>query len=277
MALDIRYTRVGAGEPLLLVHGIGHRRAAWDPVVPMLAEGREVIAVDLPGFGESPGLPAGMPYDMQTTIANFGDFIDDLGIEQPHIAGNSLGGAIALELGAAGLVRSVTALAPAGFWTATERRYAVALLSSLRMSTRIPESMLRRIAAKPRLRRESMRTIYSHPEAIDEVRFLGDAIAMRDSVAFKPTARAGKTYHCRAVPTVPTTIAWGDRDHVLFPRQADIARRRLPEATHVSLPGCGHVPMGDNPELIAEVILRGSAETSPNDRARPRLIPRKLA
>jgi pimeloyl-ACP methyl ester carboxylesterase len=58
---------------------------------------------------------------------------------------------------------------------------------------------------------------------------------------------------------VPMTIAWGKRDRVLLPRQADIARRRLPKAVHISLPGCGHVPMGDNPELIAEVILRGRA------------------
>ncbi|HYJ69495.1 MAG TPA: alpha/beta fold hydrolase [Nocardioidaceae bacterium] len=260
MGIDIRYLRTGAGERLLLIHGIGHRRQAWDPVIPLLAEEHEVIAVDLPGFGESPGLPEDMTYDMPTTITNFGAFIDDLGIETPHIAGNSLGGAIALELGAAGLARSVTTLSPAGFWTAAERRYAVALLSSLRMSTRIPESMLRRIAANPRLRRESVRTIYSRPDRIDEVRFLGDAMAMRDSVAFKPTAAAGKAYHCRAVPSVPTTIAWGDRDRVLFPRQADIARRRLPNAVHISLPGCGHVPMGDNPELIAEVILRASAE-----------------
>jgi pimeloyl-ACP methyl ester carboxylesterase len=259
MGLDIRYMRTGSGEPLLLIHGIGHRRQAWDPVVPLLAAEREVIAVDLPGFGESPGLPADMTYDMPTTIANFQDFIDDLGIDSPHIAGNSLGGAIALELGAAGLARSVVALSPAGFWTAAERRYAIALLSSLRMSTKIPEGMLRRIAANPRLRRETTRSIYSRADRIEEERFLGDARAMRDSVAFKPTAAAGKRYHCRAVPTVPMTIAWGKRDRVLLPRQAAIARRRLPRAVHISLPGCGHVPMGDNPELIVEVILRGSA------------------
>jgi pimeloyl-ACP methyl ester carboxylesterase len=259
MGLDIRYTRIGAGEPLLLIHGIGHRRQAWDPVVPLLATEREVIAVDLPGFGESPGLPSDMRYDMPTTIINFKRFIDDLGIDSPHLVGNSVGGAIALEVGAAGLASSVIALSPAGFWTAAERRYAIALLSSLRMSTKIPESVLRRIAANPRLRREAQRSIYARPERIDEERFLGDARAMRDSVAFKPTAAAGKRYHCRAVPAVPTTIAWGQRDRVLLPREADIARRRLPKAVHISLPGCGHVPMGDNPELIAEVILRGSA------------------
>jgi pimeloyl-ACP methyl ester carboxylesterase len=257
--LDIRYSRTGSGEPLVLIHGIGHRREAWDPVVPLLAADRDVIAVDLPGFGESPGLPAGMVYDMPTTITNFKRFIDDLGIRPPHIAGNSLGGAIALELGAAGLARSVIGLAPAGFWTAAERRYAIALLTSLRMSTRIPDAVLRGIAANPRLRRETIRSIYARPERIDEERFLGDARAMRDAVAFKPTAAAGKRYHCRAVPAVPTTIAWGARDRVLLPRQADIARRRLPKAVHISLPGCGHVPMGDDPELIAEVILRGSA------------------
>lgn len=264
MGLDIRYTRSGRGEPLLLIHGIGHRRQAWDPVVPLLTGEREVIAVDLPGFGESPGLPDGMTYDMATTIGNFGDFLDDLGIGSAHLVGNSLGGAIALELGAAGLARSVVALAPAGFWTMAERRYAIALLSSLRMSARIPDRMLRRIAANPRLRRETQRTIYAHPERIDQERFLGDARAMRDSVAFRPTAVAGRTYHCRAVPSAPTTVAWGERDRVLLPRQADIARRRLPEAVHILLPGCGHVPMGDNPELIAEVILRGSTEAASN-------------
>jgi pimeloyl-ACP methyl ester carboxylesterase len=258
MGLDIRYARAGAGEPLLLIHGIGHRRQAWDPVIPLLAEKCEVIAIDLPGCGESPGLPAGMRYDMRTTIANFGGLLDDLGIDTPHIVGNSLGGAIALELGAAGMARSVVGLAPAGFWTKAERRYAVALLSSLRMSAWIPDAVLRRIATHPRLRGEPLRTIYSRPDRIDEERFLGDARAMRDSVAFRPTAAAGKTYHCHATPRVPTTIAWGERDHVLLPRQAAVARRRLPKAEHIALPGCGHVPMGDNPELIAEVILRGT-------------------
>ena len=260
MGLDIRYARSGSGEPIVLIHGIGHRRQAWDPVIPLLAEECEVIAIDLPGFGESPALPADMAYDMRTTIDNFGDLLDDLGVDKPHVVGNSLGGAIALELGAAKLARSVVALSPAGFWTAAERRYAVALLTSMRVSTHVPDAMLRQIAAKPRLRREAVRTIYSRPDRIDAERFLGDARAMRDSAGFRPSAAAGKTYHCHAAPLVPTTVAWGERDHVLLPRQAGIAKRRLPKAVHIALPGCGHVPMGDNPELIAEVILRGTVE-----------------
>ena len=58
MGLDIRHVRRGSGEPIVLIHGIGHRRQAWDPVIPLLAEESEVIAIDLPGFGES-ALPEG--------------------------------------------------------------------------------------------------------------------------------------------------------------------------------------------------------------------------
>ena len=57
---------------------------------------------------------------------------------------------------------------------------------------------------------------------------------------------------------VPVTIGWGTRDLLLPPRQAVIAWARLPQARIVPLPGCGHVPMTDNPELVAEVLLTGS-------------------
>ncbi|MGH3498720.1 MAG: alpha/beta fold hydrolase [Nocardioidaceae bacterium] len=256
--LDVRYSRTGSGEPLVLIHGIGHRRQAWDPVVPILAEHRDVIAVDLPGFGESPALPAGMSYDMETTLDNFAKVFAELGLDRPHVAGNSLGGAIALELGARDLVASVTALSPAGFWTTAERSYAVALLTSTRVSAMVPDAALRRMSRMPRLRRRLLSPIFAHPERFTAEQVLDDARALRDGVAFRPTAAAGLRYHCRAVPTVPTTVGWGSRDHVLLARQADIARRRLPDATHVSLPGCGHVPMIDDPELVAAVLLQGS-------------------
>ena len=57
----------------------------------------------------------------------------------------------------------------------------------------------------------------------------------------------------------PATIAWGTRDALLLPTQALRARRALPEARHVWLHGCGHVPMSDDPDLVARVLLEGSA------------------
>jgi len=111
----LAYTRSGAGAPLVLLHGIGMDRRAWDPVVPALARDFDVIAVDLPGFGESaPGRAD--PASLAEAVAGL---LTDLGVTSPHVAGNSLGGWVALELAAlepAGLgpVASLTVLSPAG-------------------------------------------------------------------------------------------------------------------------------------------------------------------
>ena len=70
-----------------------------------------------------------------------------------------------------------------------------------------------------------------------------------------PIARASRGYAFTGVPTVPVTIAWGTRDRILAYRQAAAARRGLPEARHVDLPGSGHVPMSDDPDLVADLIL----------------------
>ncbi|GFJ91813.1 alpha/beta fold hydrolase [Phytohabitans rumicis] len=108
----IVYERRGAGEPLVLLHGIGHHWRAWTPVLDRLAAQHDVIAIDLPGFGASP-LPAdGAPTSMARAVDGVAAFVADLGVGRPHVAGNSLGGAIALELAAAGLVSSATALSP---------------------------------------------------------------------------------------------------------------------------------------------------------------------
>src|SRR3954469_20000750 len=108
--------RHGAGEPLVLVHGATHRRQAWYPVLERLAAEREVILVDLPGHGASPELAAhGRPVE-DVLREEFKNFLDDQGLDRPHVAGNSLGGRVALEAGVNGHARSVTALSPAGFW-----------------------------------------------------------------------------------------------------------------------------------------------------------------
>lgn len=126
------YERKGAGEPLLLLHGIGHHLQAWHPVTDILAAEYDVIAVDLPGFGVSEPLPHGVPYDLGTVASALNALCAALGIERPHVAGNSLGGLLALEMGRVGLARSVTALSPAGFWSEGERRYAFTALRAMR-------------------------------------------------------------------------------------------------------------------------------------------------
>jgi pimeloyl-ACP methyl ester carboxylesterase len=84
--------------------------------------------------------------------------------------------------------------------------------------------------------------------------FVGDALALRNGPAFFPTLKAGFTYRFTSPVEVPTTVAWGARDKVLLFGQSALAQERLPDARHIALPRCGHVPMIDDPDLIVRVI-----------------------
>src|SRR6185312_10327220 len=128
---------MGSGEPLVLMHGIGSRWQMWEPVIGRLAEHHDVLAVDLPGFGASLMPPPGTPPGIDSQIALVSEFLAELGVKSPHVAGNSLGGLLALEMAVRGMVRSATALSPAGFANRTEMTYGpVSLWLSVRLARR---------------------------------------------------------------------------------------------------------------------------------------------
>lgn len=255
------YDRKGSGEPVVLIHGIGHRRQAWDPIVNQLAEKYDVIAVDLAGFGESPPYPKNVSYDMGTACENLAQNFAEWGIERPHVVGNSLGGAISLELGARGLVSSVTALSPAGFFGSVSRFQAFFLLFVLRVSSLLPNWVLRAVSRQSIGRRVIGSVLYTHPERFDADEAYGDALALKNATAFERTIKAGVKYRFDSPVPVPTTVAWGTKDRILPFSQSARAQERLPEARHVALPHCGHVPMIDDPELVLRVIDQTIAET----------------
>ncbi|MEU8004511.1 alpha/beta hydrolase [Catellatospora sp. NPDC049111] len=260
MTIEVAYERRGAGEPLVLIHGIGHHWRAWEPVLDRLAEQHDVIAIDLPGFGRSPVPSGGMPTDMPQTVAAVALWLGEQGLHRPHVAGNSLGGAIALELAAAGVVASATAISPAGFWTRRHLRYALTVLTVMRWGTLLPQPVVRANMRPSRTRALAFAMLMRHPGRLDAERAVADALALRGAAGFRPVARAAaRGYEFRGAPSVPVTVAWGDRDRILLPRQAGTARERLPQARHVTLPGCGHVPMSDDPALLAEVIIATTA------------------
>ncbi|MFF7920559.1 alpha/beta fold hydrolase [Streptomyces mirabilis] len=258
--VTMSYARVGTGEPLLLLHGIGHHRQAWDPVVHILAAEREVIAVDLPGFGESPALPDGLRHDLGTVVPTLGGLCEALEIERPHVAGNSLGGLLALELGREKLVRSVTAISPAGFWSPVERRYAFGVLLAMRQGARrLPLPVIERLSRSAAGRAALTSTIYARPGRRSPEAVVAEALALARAEGFADTLRAGTTVQFTDdIPGLPVTVAWGTRDRLLVRRQGIRAKHIIPRARLVRLPGCGHVPMNDDPALVARVILDGS-------------------
>jgi pimeloyl-ACP methyl ester carboxylesterase len=257
----LAYERHGSGEPLVLLHGVTHRRQIWYPVLDELAEQREVFLVDLPGHGQSPAFELRGLSVKDALRREFESFLDEVGLERPNVAGNSLGGLVALHAAANGHARSVTALSPAGFWRdeaefAYTRRFFLGLLA---LADRLGPSAER--AARTRLVRQVVySSLMAHPSRVPTDHVIGDVRAFMYARPTLRTLLAAAEPFTESIPVdVPVTIAWAGRDLVLPRWQADTARRRLPQAEHVVLRGMGHVPMFDNPRHVAKVLLRGSA------------------
>ncbi|MFF5050618.1 alpha/beta fold hydrolase [[Kitasatospora] papulosa] len=209
--VEVSYERTGVGAPLVLLHGIGHHRQAWDPVLRILAAERDVIAVDLPGFGASPALPHGLAHDLRTMVPVLGSFFEALGVVRPHVAGNSLGGLLALELGREGLARSVTALSPAGFWTPSERRYAFGVLRAMRgAALAMPMPLIERLSRSSPGRAALTSTIYARPGRRSPAAVVSETVALREATGFRQTLEAGSgVTFADDVPGVPVSKVSG--------------------------------------------------------------------
>ncbi|MEV0404397.1 alpha/beta fold hydrolase [Actinoallomurus sp. NPDC050550] len=253
----LAHDRSGTGPPLVLLHGVGLDRRTWRPVRDLLSEKREVIALDLPGHGESPSLPAGARYDVAGYVGAVREAIGALGLDRPHVAGNSLGGAIALELARTGEVASAVALSPIGFWNTREIRSTMASLRLSRGLARLSGPIGPTLASIAAVRLLLFRPYYGHPARLSPADARAAAEAFAASAALPATLPYTRHYRFAPDPRprVPVTIGWGRDDRLLPPRQALRAREILPAAWHVILPGCGHVPMPDDPERVASLLL----------------------
>src|SRR3954453_19356825 len=134
MALD--HHRGGFGAPLVLIHGIGHTWRGWKPMLPLLEERFDVLAVDMPGFGRSEPFPPTVDSPPEALADAVEDEMARAGFDRAHIAGNSLGGWVALELARRGRAETVTALSPAGLQHARERDWGVGILRAERWLAR---------------------------------------------------------------------------------------------------------------------------------------------
>ncbi len=248
----------GGGEPLVLVHGLGASSRVWDPVVGLLEGEREVVVLDMPGFGEAPPLPA----EVEPTAANLAAALrrscEERGIERPHVAGNSLGGWVGLEMGRAGWAASVTAISPAGLWRAPigPRKNGV------RAIARRLRPLVSAALAIPAARRRALSTFAAHPERIPAAAGRELVLGWIDANGYDGANRAMRThvFEPGGYPDLPVTLAWGERDRLVAPPRPE---RRPASSRFLVLPGVGHTPMWDDPELIARTLLEGSRISSP--------------
>ena len=237
----------------MLLHGIGGELSVWDPVMPILTARRDVVAIDLPGFGDSPPLD-GVPPSPGALAAAVAATLDALGLDTAHVAGNSLGAWVALELARTGRARSVVGICPAGLWGAPLIDGERSRRGWIRHVVRALGPLLRTALRLAVVRRAVMAPFTARPERVPYeaawrlVRSYGRAtgyaatnVAMRQTFFDHPEQIS-----------VPVTLAWGERDRL-------VRRVEVHGFDAVALPGCGHIPMWDDPALVARVLLQGTS------------------
>ncbi len=242
----------------MLVHGLGAGWRSWAPIIEHLAERREVIAVDLPGFGETPPLTGEV--SIATLTDSVEEFIREQGLDGVATAGQSMGGRMVLELARRGVGGDTVALDPGGFWSDRELlvfgatlRPSIALVRALR--DRLPS-----LLASPAGRAVLLAQLSARPWALTPETVLPDVCGLADAPSTAAALHAltkGPKQRGAPAGTVPgrVTIGWGRRDLVTLPRQAARATQLFPDAVLHWFEGCGHFPQWDAPDEATRLIL----------------------
>lgn len=243
---------------VVLLHGISGSAKMWDRVVPLLSASHEALAITTLGH-RGGTVPSRNPVLVTDLVDDLEHRLDSLGLERVHLAGNSLGGWVALELARRGRALSVCALSPAGMWCPKDhesRQRAERKLRAVARQTRLGRVVLPLLARSAAFRAWCLR---------DNARD-GSRVAPRDLVfmaddllgcsALHDLLSTNEAFSPMASISVPTTVAWSEYDKIFPPATyLSLAQDLIPQAKFLVLQNVGHVPMLDDPALVAETIL----------------------
>ena len=255
--VPIRYVRAGSGPPVVLVHGFGSSIYSWKDVLPALATGHDVVALDLPGFGGS-GIPERLsPDHLPRAVLGV---MDRLGIERASLAGNSLGGATALWVAAARPERvdRLVLIDSAGLRLDPQDRPLLLRLLSLPGASLVGRLPVRRLVAG-----WAVRSAFFDPgrvthERLDE--YVAPALRPRAAEAAVTLARepdptsGGFGAHLERIHA-PTLVIWGREDRWIPVEDAQRFATALPDVRAVVLERCGHVPQEECPTDVVRLMV----------------------
>jgi pimeloyl-ACP methyl ester carboxylesterase len=274
----LSYVELGEGDPVLLIHGLGGNWRVWLENLPALAHrNRRVIAVDLPGFGRS--APAGDGIGIHGYSHHLLGLLEELGLEQTTVIGNSLGGWIAADLAlrAPGRIHALVLVDAGGIVpTAGERWKALAIMDGAARLARYAPRFRSAVASRRHLRSLALRYTFARPGEL-----AADLVYMAlppepdpgFQAALSTAKRSWSEAWCDMLTEIacPTLIVWGDRDALLPLRHAREYARRIVDARLQVISDAGHLPMLERPsefnrvvgEFLAGLAGAGSSQTYP--------------
>ncbi len=250
-----------SNPPLVLVHGLGSAGTIWKSLLPELVKNFTVYSIDLPGHGDS-GLDEEEKYDPRSIGKMILEYMEEVqNVHEMHVAGNSLGGWITLEMAALepNRISSVTALAPAGLWVEPP-------------TMKIPPSIDSRILAKisqffmpiafhiPPLKALGYRKITHLWRELSYESCRDSVIAMARSKGYKPLWQGmrGKSFASQIAPEVKVSIVFGDSDLTLPEKLAQDRSVAPSHADWIRVANCAHVIMWNHPETTVKLITESA-------------------
>ncbi|MDB5802627.1 MAG: hydrolase [Rhodocyclales bacterium] len=268
--MHMHHVRKGRGKPLLLIHGLGGSWRSWSPILDALAETREVIAVDLPGHGDTP------PLQGEASIRTFADaltaFLTDNNLLGIDAVGSSMGARLVLELARrGGVLGAVVSLDPGGFWRSWEIPvFYSSLYVSIRL-VRILQPLMPWIACHAVTRTVCFAQLSARPWKLPAQLLIDEMHSYVKSPSFDELlyrlahgeAQAGAAPGSIKPPLV---IGWGRRDRVCFVRQAERASALFPDAQLHWFEHSGHFPHWDMPQQTIDLILASTGKAPSSSR-----------
>jgi pimeloyl-ACP methyl ester carboxylesterase len=255
----ICYVRKGQGAPVLLLHGVPLSLLTWRHNIDYLAKQSTVFAIDMKGYGMS-GKPAGS-YTPESHASVIGEFLDRLAVPQVSIVGSSYGCAVAIALAQAQPERVdklvlINSVGYPGGPHSLERLLRIRILAALLRPTlrstmlgqRIFASGLRKSYTNPRLASRELVEAYFGLLRRDS----GDVTFLATLQQFQEAEVARKL----AMISQQTLIIWGAEDHVLPATNAQLIHRDIQSSRLEIIPGCGHLPHEEVPEVVNPLIAQ---------------------
>ncbi len=257
--MTMHHTRSGRGKPLLLVHGLGGSYRSWDTISATLAKTREVIALDLPGHGQTPAEADSGTFN--GLARSLDDWLVSENLAGIDMVGSSMGARLVLEMARRGRAGAVVALGPGGFWQGWERTFfrttIMASIKLVRAMHRVLPAITRNVAGRTAL----MFQLSAKPWALGPALVLNELRSFAGTPTFDSLVKdlaTGPMQEGPAATSAPVVIGWGRKDRLCLPQQARRALAAFPDATMHSFARSGHFPMWDQPQETIPVILEAT-------------------